>query len=135
MSFYDDMAGVASALLAPDETGGLGASSGSVTLTRRTITPASDPWGDPTVAENTETLRAQVFGVSSEYIGLPAAEPGNGVVLASDLMCIMAVPTGGLQPGDVVSVNDVPVAILRVERIPAAGTVSAYRVIVRGGAV
>lgn len=135
MSFYADLAQAARDILTPDELGGLGASSGSVTLTRRTVTPAADPWDDPTVTASTETLLAQVLGVSSEYVGLPANEPGNGVILGSDLMCIMAVPTGGLQPGDVISVNDAPVAILRVERIPAAGTVAAYRVIMRGGAV
>lgn len=133
--FYADLAQAARDILTPDELGGLGASAGSVTLTRRTITPAAQPWEDPTVTEQTETLLAQVLGVSSQYVGLPAAEPDNGVILASDLMCIMAVPAMGLQPGDALAVNGVPVAVLQVERIPAAGTVAAYRCVVRGGAV
>ena len=132
MTIYDRARATADRLLDPAR---LGAAAGSVTLSRRTITPGAQPWDDPTVTTSTETLRAQVFGVSSQYVGLPATEPGNGVILASDLECIMAVPTAGVRLGDTLAVNGVPVAILRVEPIPAAGVVAAYRVIVRGGAV
>lgn len=131
MSIYDRARATTDRLLNPNR---LGAVQGAVTLSRHTLTPGANAWDDPTVVTSTETLLAQVFGVSSEFVGTPANEPVGGVILASDLMCITAVPAMGLQPGDTVAVNGVPVAVLRIMRIPAAGTVAAYRVIIRGGA-
>jgi hypothetical protein len=118
-------------LLTPDEAGGLGATAGTVTLTRRTVTPASDSWEAPTVTISTETLLAQVFGVSEELVGLPAQEPDNGVVTSTDLMCICALPAGGYAAGDVLSVNGKPVTVVLVRTIPAAGTPVALKMVVR----
>lgn len=131
MTFYADMAGVVRDLLTPDEAGGLGASAGSVTITRRSVTPAANSWDDPTVTTSTETLLAQVFGVSEELVGLPAAEPANGVVVATDLMCICAIPAQGYRAGDVVSVNGAPVTVVLTRTIPAAGTPVALRMVLR----
>ena len=132
MSFYADMAQVAVDLLTPDEAGGLGATAGTVTLVRRTVTPAANPWDDPAESEQPEVLLAQVFGVSAQLVGLPADEPSNGVIVASDRMVICAVPALDFEPGDLVAVNDLPVAVMRVERIPSAGTPVAFKLVVRG---
>jgi len=131
LTFYAEMAQVAIDILTPDEAGGLGATAGTVTLTRRTVTPAANTWDNPTITTATETLLAQVFGVSEELVGLPAAEPDNGVVVSTDLMCICAMPTGGYAAGDVLSVNDKPVTVVLVRTIPAAGTPVALKLIVR----
>ena len=129
--FYADMAGVVRDLLTPDEAGGLGATAGTVTITRRTITPAANSWEDPAETESTETLLAQMFGVGEELVGLPANEPGNGVVVSTDLSCICAIPAQGYRPGDIVTVNDDPVTVILTRTIPAAGTPVALRLVVR----
>ena len=128
MSIYDDLAEVTRELLDPAE---LGASAGSIVLVRKIPTPAANTWEAPTVTTETQALRAQAFGVSAELVGLPAQEPDNGVVQASDRQVISEVPGGGVQPGDLLSVDGVPVAILRVSFIPAAGTPSAVKFVVR----
>ena len=132
MSFYADMAQVAVDLLTPDAGGGLGSADGSVVLVRRTIAAPSDPWATPTEAETSETLKAVVCGVSKELVGLPADEPSNGVIVASDRMVVASVPTMGFLPGDLVAVDSKPVTVMRVEQIPASGTPAAFRVVVRG---
>lgn len=131
MSFYDEMAGVARELLAPDEAGGLGATAGTIVLTRIVRVPPANSWENPTETPQSETLLAQAFGVGAELVGLPADEPSNGVVLASDRMVISAVPAMGYRPGDLITIGSQAVAIIRVENIPAAGTVSAVKFVVR----
>jgi len=108
---------------------------GTITLVRKSITPAVNSWEDPTITTTTEPLKAQAFGVSREFIGLPANEPENGVVLATDKMVIAAVPVMGYRPGDLLSIDGAPVTIISVKNIPGAGTVSAIKFVVRGGAV
>ena len=129
--FYADMARVVRDLLTPDEAGGLGATAGSVTLTRTTITPPANTWENPTVTTATETLLAQVFGVDAELVGLPAQEPGNGVVISSDRYVICAMPANGYALGDLVAVNGQPVVVIMTKTIPSAGTPVALRMVVR----
>ena len=129
MSIYDDLADVTRELLDPAQ---LGAADGSIVLVRTTTTtPPANSWEEPMITTTTQTLRAQAFGVSAELVGLPAQEPANGVVMASDRQVISEVPEGGVRPGDLLSIDGVPVTILRVWYIPAAGTASAVKFVVR----
>jgi|SRR5690554_275143 len=127
--FYDDMATMTNELLAPTSSGGLG--QGVVKLIRVTPgVPDSDkPWLPVEPTEKPETLKAAVRGVDSRLVG---TEVGSAVILASDRQVICAPPAMGYQAGDAMSIDGVRVTILSVERIPAAGTVSAVRFIVRG---
>lgn len=126
MSIYDRARDTANRLLAPARFG-----ASSIVLVRKTTVPPANSWDAPTITTTTQTLRAQAFGVSSELVGLPALEPANGVVLSSDRMVIAALPEGGYQPGDLLSIDDKPVTIVWVSNIPAAGVPSAVRFVVR----
>jgi len=127
--FYDDLADMASELLAPASSGGLG--QGVIQLIR--VTPGAvdpdKPWLPVEPTEKPETLKAAVRGVDSRLVG---TEVGSAVILASDRQVICAPPAMGYQAGDILSVDGVRVTVLSVERIPAAGTVSAVRFIIRG---
>lgn len=127
--FYDDLAAMASDLLAPTSSGGLG--QGVIELIRVTpgVADPDKPWLPVDPTEQTELLKGAVKGVSSELVG---TEAGSAVILASDREVICAPPTMQYQAGDLLSVDGVRVNILSVERIPAAGTVSAVKFIIRG---
>jgi len=125
--FYSEMAQMAEELLAPTSEGGLG--QGSIVLSRQTSVPGDNPWDPPVTASITETLKGAVRGVSKELIG---EEVGGTVILASDRQAICAPPSMGYTAGDTLVVDDVPVHIVAVQNIPAAGTVSAVRFIIRG---
>ena len=128
MSIYTRAKATADRLLSPAK---LGAVAGAVVLTRRTVVDAANPWEDPTITTQSETLKAQAFGVSSQLIGSPANEPDGPVVLASDRMVIAAVPMMGYRAGDVLAIDGQAVTILRMWKIPAAGETSAVKFLVR----
>lgn len=127
--FYSDMGKMAAQLLAPTSQGGLG--QGEIKLTRKTPgTPdPSKPWEPVEPAAQTEPLRGAVRGVSKQLIG---TEMDGTVILASDRQAICTVPTMQYTAGDVLSVDGVPVHIIAVEKIPAAGVTSAVKFIIRG---
>lgn len=125
--FYESMRQMASELLAPTSQGGLG--QGSIVLSRQTSTPGANPWDPPVTTPMTETLKGAVSGVSKELIGV---ELGGTVILASDRQAICAPPQMGYTAGDTLIVDGVPVHIVAVENIPAAGVTSAVRFIIRG---
>ncbi len=126
--FYSDMGQVASDLLAPTSQGGLG--QGVIVLTRKTPgTPGPNPWDPVEPVTQAETLRGAVRGVSQRLVG---TEVGGTVILASDRQAVCAVPALQYQAGDVLSVDGAPVHIIAFERIPAAGTTSAVKFIIRG---
>lgn len=116
-------------LLAPTSHGGLG--QGEILLTRTTLAPPdpATPWipADPTI--ETERLDGAVRGVDRKLVG---TEAGSTVILASDRQAIVTVPVMAYTAGDVLSVDGVPVHIISVEKIPAAGTTVAVRFILRG---
>lgn len=126
---YSDMAGVARELLAPTSDGGLG--QGAIQLVR--YTPGANgpnPWDPPEPPTRTVTpLQAAARGVSEKFIGVEVAP--NMVIVASDLQVIAAPWDGTYEPGDVLEIDGKPVTVLRIDNIPAAGTVSAIRFIVR----
>lgn len=125
--FYSEMAQMARELLAPTSQGGLG--QGSIVLSRQTSVPGNNPWDPPVTTTSTEPLRGAVSGVSKELVGV---EMGGTVVLASDRQAICAVPAMGYTAGDTLVVDGVPVHIVAVQNIPAAGITSAVRFIIRG---
>lgn len=128
MAFYDDMAKMARDLLAPDTQGGLG--QGSITLTRTTPgTPGPNPWDPVTPTTQTVTIRGAVRGISKELVG---AEVGGTVLVASDRQAICEVPSIEYTAGDVLAVDGIPVHVISVEKIPAAGITSAVRFTIRG---
>ena len=129
MSFYEDMANVTRELLAPTSQNGLG--QGNVVLSRKIPgTPDEDqPWLPAEDTFERETLRAAVRGVSKELVG---TEAGSTVILASDRQAICAVPAMGYTAGDTLIIDDIPVHIVAVQNIPAAGITSAIRFIIRG---
>ncbi|MCC9162846.1 hypothetical protein LNA76_05840 [Alcaligenes sp. MMA] len=67
--------------------------------------------------------------MSKQLIG---TEMDGTVILASDRQAICTVPTMQYTSGDVLSVDGVPVHIIAVEKIPAAGVTSAVKFIIRG---
>lgn len=125
--FYAEMADMARELLAPSNQSGLG--QGTIVLSRQSSVPGDNPWDPPKIERNTETLRGAVRGVSKELVGV---EVGGTIILASDRQAICAPPNMGYTAGDTLIIDGVPVHILAVQNIPAAGTVSAVRFIVRG---
>lgn len=68
-------------------------------------------------------------GVDKRLVG---TEVGSAVILASDRQVISAPPVMAYTAGDVLSVDGVPVHIISVERIPAAGIVSTVKFLIRG---
>lgn len=128
MGFYDDMADMVKDLLKPDNEGGFG--QGIITLTRITRTENQDkPWELSQEISETETLDGAVRGVSKELIG---KEVGGTVLLASDRQAICTVPSMGYSAGDILLIDGVPVNIITVENIPAAGTTVTVKFTIRG---
>jgi len=125
--FYSEMRQMAEDLLAPTSQGGLG--QGSIVLSRQSSEPGANPWDPPVTTTTTETLKGAVRGVSKELVGV---ELGGTVILASDRQAICAVPAMGYTAGDALVVDGVPVHIVAVQNIPAAGITSAVRFIIRG---
>lgn len=113
-------------LLAPNRMG-----QGALTLTRRTRVSGTNSWDDPTWTTQTETLKGAVRGVSGELVGTPAGEGNGAVIVATDRQAICAIPAMQYQPGDVLTVDGVPVTLLSVSNIPAAGEPAAVRFVIR----
>lgn len=127
--FYQSMQQMARDLLAPTSQNGLG--QGEISLTRiiKGAPNPSAPWIPPVDTTESETIRGAVRGVSKELIG---TEVGGTVIVASDRQAICEVPKQPYTAGDILSVDGVPVHILSVTNIPAAGITSAVRFLIRG---
>lgn len=104
-----------------------GAAQGTVTLTRTVAgTPdALEPWAPVPPTETEYALKAAVSGVAEEFVD-------GATIVATDLQVICAVPEIAPLAGDRMTIDGRACAVLRVMPIPAAGTVCAYRLIVRG---
>lgn len=126
--FYSDLATMARDLLAPTSQGGLG--QGTLVLT--SITPGTpdplEPWKPVIPQTTTQTLRGAVKGVSSELVGVAA---GETVIVATDREAITEVPSIAYKAGDLFSVDGKEVRVIAVQPIPAAGTTSAAKWIIR----
>jgi hypothetical protein len=122
VSFYSDMAAVASGVLAEFKQG-------TVVLTHMTDTgsplDADAPWLGNVLTPVDYTLSATVKGVSEEFI--------NGTtIVATDLEITAAVFAVDPDKDDTVTIDGKAVSILKVMRIPAAGDVVAWKLVVRG---
>lgn len=129
MGFYEDMAQTARDLLAPTDEGGLG--QGSIELVRYVPGAAgANPWDPPAPPSREVTvLDGAARGVGKELIGAPVETGGQ--IVATDLQVIVAPWGGEYEPGQVLEIDGAPVTILKIENIPAAGTVCAIRFVVR----
>lgn len=100
---------------------------GVITITKPgTEAPGPNPWDPPVITDPvTHTLSATAKPVSEEFI--------NGTtIIATDIEITAAVFGADPDPADQMQVDGKPVTIIKVMRIPAAGTVVAWRLIVRG---
>lgn len=129
MGFYEDMAQTARDLLAPTDEGGLG--QGAIALVRYVPgAPSANPWDPPAIPSRAVTvLDGTARGVGKELIGAPVETGGQ--IVATDLQVIVAPWGGSYDPGQVLEIDGAPVTVLKVENIPAAGTVCAVRFVVR----
>lgn len=127
--FYSQMAAMTRELLAPTSMGGLG--QGMLGLTRVTpgVPDPDQPWLPVQPVRQTVTLRGAVRGIGAELVG---ANMNGTVLVASDRQAICAVPSIDYTAGDVLTVDGVPVHVIAVENIPAAGIRSAVRFYIRG---
>lgn len=128
--FYSDMADMARDLLAPTSEDGLG--QGSIVLVREVpAAPGTNPWDPPAPSTYTRTtLNGAARGVSKELVGLSV--DNGGQIVATDKQVVVAPWDGSYEPGDVLEIDGSPVTVLKVENIPAAGTICAVRFIARG---
>lgn len=127
--FYDEMAAMTRELLAPTSGGGLG--QGSIALVRYVDgPPPANPWDPPSEPTTVVTpLDGAARGVAKELIGAPVETGGQ--IVATDLQVIVSPWGGAYEPGDVLNLDDSPVTILKIDNIPAVGTVCAIRFVVR----
>lgn len=127
--FYAEMAGVTRELLSPTSEGGLG--QGDIAIVRYVPGPSpANAWDPPSEPERDITvLDGAARGVGKELVGTPIENGGK--IVATDLSVIVAPWGGSYEPADVLEVDGLPVTVLRVENIPAAGTVCAVRFVVR----
>lgn len=128
--FYSEMAKMARDLLAPTSHGGLG--QGAIILHKITA-GAPDPANpydpvDPIVTSH--EIRGAARGVSDDLVGAAA---GDTVIVSTDLMVVTEVISATPTTADTLSIDGVGHNIISVQKIPAAGIVAAYRMIVRVG--
>lgn len=99
---------------------------GDVKLTRPgTTTPGANPWDPPVVAPaQTWTLKATAKGVSEHYVGT------DGIV-GTDTEVTIAPFGQEIGASDVLSIDGKPVTVVKVMRIPRAGTVIVWKVVCR----
>jgi hypothetical protein len=138
---YDEMAAMASELLAPTSQDGLG--QGVVTLTRIVYgaADAETPWIPGAEATATYRMDGVAASIADEFV--------NGTtIFATDMMLTVGpvmtkthvdgvavaaeVVATALQPGDVVSIDGGVVTIVKEMRLPKAGTLVAWKFVVRG---
>lgn len=127
--FYADMRQMATELLAPTSEGGLG--QGSIEIVRETPgAPGANPWDPPAPSTYARIpLDGAARGVAKELIGAPVETGGQ--IVATDKQVIVAPWDGAYEPGDVLELDGNPVTVLKIDNIPAVGTVVAIRFVVR----
>lgn len=127
MPFFDDMAGVAFNLLAPDLAGGLGVS--GVSLIRRTTTTPAEEWREPDTVETREVLRA--FAQS----GIEFSD--QTAILASDVVITAAMPQMDWRiesPGTLfVDLAGRVLPVVMVEAVPPVPTHAYLMIVARSG--
>lgn len=137
-NFFDDMAAMAGDLLKPSSQGGLGAEAGDIVLVRSApgvIDPAA-PWLPVEPVETREPLKGHSFGVPQQFIGSKVNGGGIGdTVMMGDQYVISSVPATDWTQGDGVvmsiEIDGHHWQVVSVQDIPAAGTRSAVKFLVR----
>lgn len=127
--FYSEMGKMARELLAPTSAGGLGQGKIELTHSEPGVVDPSKPWLPVEPTLTTVEIRGAVRGVESKLVG---TEVGGTIILASDRVAITEVPPIKCVAGDTMVIDGVPVHIIEVRPIPAAGTQSAARFLIRG---
>lgn len=90
------------------------------------VTPNPDPLLPPSVDSVSVDVPAVAFGVTGEMV---ARDPS---LVVTDIRVIVAANNWpGIEVGDMVSLDGVERAVIRVETVPAVGVVSIYKMIVR----
>lgn len=128
--FYSEMQQMARDLLSPTSAGGLG--QGSILLHKRTagIPDPANPYDPVEPIVTSHDIRGAARGVSDDLVGAAA---GDTVIASTDLMVVTEVISAAPTTGDTLSIDGVGHNIISVQKIPAAGIVAAYRMIVRVG--
>ena len=119
-AFYEEMAGIATELLGEF-------SQGTITLSKSgTSTPAPNPWEPPVTGDATPyTLKATARPVEEKFV--------DGTTIFSTDIEVTAAPFGSdPDPSDAITIDGKAYSIVTVMRIPAAGTVVAWKIVVRG---
>lgn len=106
--FYEDMAGVARDLLAPDSAGGLGQGAVQIVrLTPGTVDP-DKPWIPVTPSETVATVD-QIRSVKAEYVE-------RGTIITTDMAFMCTPASFEAKPGDMVRIAGVDVGtVVHVE--------------------
>jgi hypothetical protein len=119
MALIDDLQSLATELLNDPDF-----SQGIITYVR--ITPGSGPADNPGApVETIFATKGVARGVSSKYVQ-------NSLALMTDLQVTLPIIDGVTPHGrDVITIDGVRYKIVHIEKIPAAGTVAAYKFIVR----
>lgn len=127
MGFYDDMAAIASEVLAEFKQG-------SATLTRQvdsgTPVDADAPWLGNVKTPQTYDLDAAVSAVTVDQATAKFVD--GTTIMASDLTVTCAVPEVIPNMSDTLTLDGVDRAIKKIVVIPAAGTPVAVKIIVAG---
>jgi hypothetical protein len=115
---YGRMQGVATRLLTRFNQG-------AVTLTKTVTTPGPNDWTPGTPTDTTYTLQATAKGVSKEFID-------GTTIVATDLEITAAAFPAEPDPADVLAIDGKAVTVLKTMPIPPAGTLVAWKFVVRG---
>lgn len=88
-----------------------------------TSVPGATPLDRPTITRTYELTSGIARGVSSKYVD-------GETILATDLQLVLR-HDATVAVGDIIKIDNVSRAAIRLENIPAAGTVCAKRIFVR----
>lgn len=116
--FYDDMAAMASGLLASTAAGGLG--QGTVKLRRITVTPPENDWEEGEEKTEEWTLKAVSRRQNQKF------DKGTLIETVGD---VIACAVFGTKPRltDILVIDGVNKSIADIKPIPSAGTVAAWQ--------
>lgn len=99
---------------------------GGTSMVVQLVVPDPDPLKPPTVTDSVTDIPAVVFGVTGEMV---ARDPG--LVVTDIRVTVAASNWPGIKVGDMVRLDGIERAVIRIEPVPAVGVVSIYKMIVR----
>jgi hypothetical protein len=98
---------------------------GNIVLTKTVTAPGPNEWTPGTQTETSYRLKATAKGVSAEYID-------GTTIVATDLEITAAAFGAEPDMADTLTIDGKAVQVLRIIRLPAAGTLVAWKLIARG---